>query len=258
MVRVALANNAWTIQAYRNEDAYLKFTLRDSAGNLLNVLSDTFKFSVRDQYDGTLLFQLASPASSGIDLTNGGSGVIIVKIPRAYTAAMNGRYFFDLQRTHAGDIDLPAGAGLLLVLKDITGVGGSAPTVVPPLQFLTYLNLSFDRQLQDGDFLVRDFNLARTGTITVRHAHVDAEIGPSGGSATFNLQDDQVAPTQTVSLIVPSSSGAPVGQEFDADISVPTLTPFVLTPISGKKLSIKIPTANSIERGALRLGFTYA
>ena len=244
------------ITIHRFTDEPLKFTIRDSAGSLLNVAAAVFKFTVRDVFDGTVIFQLASP-SGGIDMASAASGVVLVNIPRAFTAAMSGRYVYDLQMLLASKITLPAGTGKFTVLKDITGTG-AAPVIIPPLQFLTYLTFDFIDQLADGDILTQDFNLARTSTITIRHVHIDADIGPSGGAATFALQDHPTAPTQVINTIVPNSLGAAIHQEFDVDAAPATLTPFILAQSSGKKLTIKVPTARNIEHGRFILGFSYA
>lgn len=253
-----LTVNAQTKEIWitRGTDERVKFTIRDSTGALLDVSAGTFKLTVRQAYDGTIIMQLASPAANGIDLTDAATGVVVATLPRTITANMGGRYVYDLQMTLAGAVHIPA-LGSLVVPKDVTGTG-AAPVVVPPLQFLTYLVLHFERQLQDGDILVSDLDLARTSTITIRHAHVDADVGPDGGDATIALQDDLSAPTQIVNLIVPDSSGVAVHQTFDVDATVPTLTAFALTHAGGKTLTVKCTTASLIERGNVILGYTYA
>jgi len=244
------------ISITRGTDERVKFTIRDSTGALLDVSAGTFKLTVRQVYDGTVVMQLASPIANGIDLAAAASGVVVAKLPRTITAGMGGRYVYDLQMTLAGDVHVPA-LGALTVPKDVTATGVS-PVVVAPLQFLTYLVLSFDRQLQDGDVLTSGLDLARTGTITIRHAHIDADLGPDGGDATIAIQDDLSAPTQIVNLIVPDASGAEVHQGFDVDAVVPTLTAFSLTPSGGKTLTVKCTTASLMERGKIILGYTYA
>ena len=245
------------IKGTRGTDGPIAFTVTDSAGVAQDVSAATFKLTVRSTYDNSVILQLASPLANGIDMSSSSTGVVVATFPRAVTATMGGPYVYDLQMTKAGVISIPE-QGSLTIRKDVTGTA-SAPIIIPPLQFLAYVSLGFERQLQDGDILISGLHLARTGnSATIRYVHVDADIGPTGASATFTIQDDLSAPTQTVNCIVPDSSGAAVHRDFDADASPATLTPFALTNLAGRGLTVKCATASAIELGRITLGHTYA
>jgi len=127
---------------------------------------------------------------------------------------------------------------------------------------LTYVSYSFERQLQDGDFLFKNLNIARTGfSATVVQAHIRADMGPNGGTAVLRIQDDPTSPSGLVDLNILDTAGSEVDQEFDAGGfgGATLINQLSFSVAGGRKLSARVVTARSLEGpGCLILGIQYA
>lgn len=117
------------VEIARGDDQTIRFTVTDSTGAVVNITAGSFAFTVKESIDdaiGSAMFQKTSPAGSGIDLTNGASGIADVSIVPADTSTLAGAYVWDLQMTLSGLVRTLAG-GVFFVRKDVTTVG-TAPT----------------------------------------------------------------------------------------------------------------------------------
>ena len=122
------ANN-YAVTITRADDQTIRFTVTDSAGAVVDVSSGTFKFTVKQSLDdaiGDAKFQKTSPAGSGIDLTNGATGIVDVLLVPVDTSTLEGLYYYDLEMTLSSKVRTLR-TGLFMVRKDVS-TPGAAPT----------------------------------------------------------------------------------------------------------------------------------
>jgi hypothetical protein len=114
--------NTLEIVASRGDDHKVRFTVKNAAGVAYDVSANTFTFTVKASLDdaiGAAKFQRASPAGSGIDLTNAASGIVDVNILPANTGGLAGNYFYDLQMVESG-LTYTIAQGRFRVSKEVT------------------------------------------------------------------------------------------------------------------------------------------
>lgn len=126
---------------------------------------------------------------------------------------------------------------------------------------LGFITFSFERQLQNGEYFVKNMNLARTGTsASVVYVHLRATIGPSPQAALLVLQAGSTG--GQVTLNVPANAGAEVDKEFDALGGVVGATPMAALQFNvggGLLLNCFVQLASGLEGpGSLILGVQYA
>jgi hypothetical protein len=128
----------------RGDDQTYRATVVDADGVVVNVAAGSFKFTVKAGVDDAIadaVFQLTSPAGSGIDLTLAASGIVDVNIPAASVEALEGAYVYDLQMTLAGKVRTVVPARVFFVRKDVSTPGTAGSSSVPGQHFPGYLAL---------------------------------------------------------------------------------------------------------------------
>lgn len=249
----SIDSQTFAIDVTRDEDFSFEWTIKDSAGLPRDVSAATFTFTVKkspDDPQSSAKFVLVSPASGGIDMTDAAIGKVIVNGTKANLSGLTGDHVYDLQMVLAGiTTKFPRiGPALFRVHKGVTTAGSAPPSflTIEPLEVWPFF---FEGIVSDGDFLGKKLNINRSGqTAEIVHVHFEADGAPTGGTAVVALQDDDVSPSLIVNLNIPSGT---TNMDFDVDASVAgaTIIPlFSLATISGKKLSVKVPTARGMER----------
>lgn len=135
LIGLTVDPNTYDITILRGDDQIVRFTVTTSTGAAQDVTSWTFKFTVKSSPDdaiGSAIFQKAT-GGNGIALTTPLSGIVDVTLAAADTAAMAGRYYYDLEGTDTGGLIHTVRAGLFVVRKDVTTPGTSGqPSVAVP------------------------------------------------------------------------------------------------------------------------------
>jgi len=100
---------------YVGEDKTLTFTIKDSAGTVVNITGFTFEYVLRTGRSHPTK-KLSKTTGSGITITDAPNGVLVVAVARADTTGFHaGRYYQGLARTNSGvyDIEIDGYADLL-------------------------------------------------------------------------------------------------------------------------------------------------
>ncbi len=135
LIGLTVDPNTYDITIIRGDDQIIRFTVTTSTGAVQDITGWSFKFTVKASLDdaiGSALFQKTT-GGGGIALTTPASGIVDVTITAADTAAMAGRYFYDMQGTDTGGLVHTVRAALFWVRKGVsTGIGSnpSAPGVI--------------------------------------------------------------------------------------------------------------------------------
>lgn len=99
----------------RGDTEVINLTIRDSAGNPVNLTGDTFASQIRYQKD-----DVAVAASFTCVVTNPSGGVVQLTLLPASSAALDdGIAYWDLQRTSGGVVSTVV-AGKVTILADVT------------------------------------------------------------------------------------------------------------------------------------------
>lgn len=94
----------------------IPLTITDSAGNLIDLTAYSIELAVRNDFDGTTIFQL-NTARSGITIV---TTTATIHIRDTQTATLNGPYRYDVKFTSGAGIVTHEFGGIFTVKKVIT------------------------------------------------------------------------------------------------------------------------------------------
>lgn len=107
-----------SVKIFRGDTWTRIWTIKDSAGNIVDLTGATARLHVRDSND-TLIF--AATMDNGSITIDGSNGTIIMNVSAAVTRTVApGTYYFDLEVTYPSGVVRTYEQDKLIVLKDIT------------------------------------------------------------------------------------------------------------------------------------------
>lgn len=155
LIGLTVDPNTYDITILRGDDQIVRFTVTTSTGAAQDVTGWSFKFTVKSSLDdaiGSALFQKTT-GGGGIALTTPSSGIVDVTISASDTAAMGGRYFYDLQGTDTGGLIKTVRLALFLVRKDVTNSGTAGQATAPSTAFPGWVSINGALYLYDSGAL---------------------------------------------------------------------------------------------------------
>lgn len=105
------------LDAYRGDNETYTFTITDADGDAVDLSTYTVKAQGRRTPDETLAafdITIANTSPSNFAL-----GIVVLVLPAATTALMDGTYYYDIEASKTGD-KVTLARGLLTVTRDVT------------------------------------------------------------------------------------------------------------------------------------------
>jgi hypothetical protein len=106
------------VNLYRGDDYPYQFTILNSSATPYSATGSTVVMTMRDEFDGTVLW--TGTTTDGVGGSNFATGVFVFTIPNATSAAINENCVYDVQETTTTSKKNTLVYGTVFVQKDVT------------------------------------------------------------------------------------------------------------------------------------------